>query len=598
MVRVQDTNVRRPFVVRVQEATKVWLTVYRTPLLHRKMMLNQWAANYYSISNSEGHWSANYYAENKTEGHLLNFTDRAISIVVPYLSMNNPKVIVRSKTPKLRPWAYTTELAINHLMTEIKFAKYCLRPAIFNSMFGMGITKTGIMKAEEVEFNGYLHDVGQIYTDVIDDSDYIGDVSARNRENFEIEGHYYYLPTAYAKEFFGSKHADAIKPTHKLHGDESPDNISKPSTLSQDFHTLREWTRFIDIWLPDEETVITILPEGYPHILRTVEYDGPEGGPFDILSYKHFPNSPIPIPPAWGWTSYDTAVNVLANKMRTQAENEKTIITYSADAAEDMKRVAAAGDRESVRVNDVDAMKPMVFPGINPDSYNWIQYLENQFSISGGNLYTMGGRNVQAKTLGQEQMLQSNASRILEDMVVQVHNFTESIMRKWAWRLWTDPLINMPEVKRIPGVVELDVVFDQAAKEGDFQDFAFTIEPYSMQRYSPTLEYQKTIQFLTQWVMPVSQMANQQGVTLDIDVVTKDLARYLNIPNLENWWKSAVPQNTDMGPYQPQQGTVVPKAKNGGIQDGRFGDNDKGSRETNSAQQQSRAFGQSSKPVS
>lgn len=581
---MSDNTVRRPFVSRVQEAIKAWQKINKTPLQHRSMMLDQWASNYYS--------------ETKTEGHLLNLTDRAVSIVVPYLTMNNPKILVRTRIPQLRPWAYTTELAINHLMNEIKFAKYCLRPAIFNSMFGSGITKTGIMKAEEIEFNGYLHDIGQIYTDVIDDSDYIGDVSARNRENFEIEGHLYYLPTDYAKEFFGRRHADAIKPTHKLHGDESPDTISKPGFLSDDFHTLREWTRFVDIWLPDEDVVITILPETYSHILRTVDYGGPEGGPFDVLTYKKFPNSPIPIPPAWGWTDYDTAANVLANKMRTQAENEKTVITYSADAAEAMKQVADAGDRETVQVNDVDSMKPVVFPGINPESYNWIGYIESQFSIGNGNLYTMGGQGSQAKTLGQEQMMQSNASRILEDMVVQVHDFTESIMRKWVWRLWTDPLIQMPEVKRIPGVVDLDVVFDQADKEGDFQDFSFDIEPYSMQRYSPTLEYQKTIQFLTQWVMPISQMASQQGITLDIDVVTKDLSRYLNIPNIDSWWKSAIPQNTDMGPYQPQQGQVQPKAKSGGVQDGRFGDNDKGSRESNLNQQQGRAFGQSSKPVS
>ena len=583
MTRINDPNVHRPFVARVQEAIKVWHKAVKVPLQHRQMMLDQWASN--------------YYAETKTEAHLLNLTDRAVSIIVPYLSMNNPKIMVRSKVPQLRPWAYTTELAINHLMTEIKFAKYCLRPAIFNSMFGMGITKTGIMKAEEAEYNGYLHDIGQIYTDVIDDSDYIGDISARNRENFEIEGHYYYLPTEYAREFFGKIHADYIHATHKLHGDESPDEISKPSSLSQDFHTLREWTRFVDIWLPDEDTVITILPEGYGHILREVECDGPEGGPFDILTYKHFPNSPIPIPPAWGWTDYDTAVNVLANKMRTQAENEKTVIAYSGDAADDMENVAKAGDRETVRVNNVQDMQQVPFGGVNPDSYDWIQYLEAQYSIGNGNLYTMGGRGVQAKTLGQEQMLQSNASRILEDMVVQVHDFTESIMRKWAWRIWSDPLISMPEVKRVPGVVDLDVVFDQAAKEGDFQDFSFSIEPYSMQRYSPTLEYQKTMNFLTQWVLPISQMASQQGVTLDVNEVTKDLSRYLNIPNIDSWWKSAVPQNTDLGPYQPLSGTVVQKAKSGGVQDGRAGDNDKGSREANLGQQQSRAFQQSSKPV-
>jgi len=497
----------------------------------------------------------------------------------------------------MRPWANTIELAVNHLIEETRFAKYCLRPAIFNSMFGMGITKTAIMTAEQVEFGGYLHDIGQVYTDVVDDSDYIGDISARNRENFEIEGHYYYLPTEYARDFFGNKHADSIHATHKLHGDEHPDTISKPGMMSDDFHTLREWTRFIDIWLPDEQVTITILPEDYRHILRTVSYEGPEGGPFDVLAYKNFPNSPIPIPPAWGWADYDTAANILANKMRQQAENEKTVTAYSGEAADDMEAVKNAADRETVMVADVAAMQQLQFGGINPDSYSWMGYLESQFSISGGNLYTVGGRESQAKTLGQEQMLQSNATRILEDMSAQVHEFTESIVRKWIWNFMTDPLMQRHEIKRIPGVVDVDVIFDQAAKEGDFNDFVFEVQPYSMQKYSPTLEYQKTMSFLTGWVIPISQMAAQQGLTLDVGVVNKDLAKYLDVPNIDSWFRSAVPENLGgPGAYQPLQGQIVPKT-GGGVQDGRMGDNSKGSREANLNQQQNRAFQSSSKPV-
>jgi len=574
----------RPFVVRVQDAVKKWQKMMDTPLKHRQAMLEQYASNYYS--------------ETKTEGHLLNLTDRAVSIVVPYLSMANPKIIVRSRIPQMRPLAHTIELAVNHLIEEIRFAEYTLRPAIFNSMFGMGIVKTGIMLAEEVEFMGYLHDIGQVYTDVIDDTDYIGDVSARNRENFEIEGHFYHLPTEFARDFFSKKHADFIQPTHKLHGDEHPNTVAKPGFLSEDFCTLREWTRFMDIWLPDEQVTITILPEGYRHILRTVAYEGPEGSPFDTLSYKCFPGSPVPIPPAWGWTDYDTAANILANKMRQQAENEKTVTAYSGEAAEDMDNVAKAGDRETVRVNDVTAMQQIQFGGINPDSYNWLGFLEHQFSVSGGNLYTIGGRSAQAKTLGQEQMLQSNAARILEDMSGQVHKFTESIVRKWIWNFMSDPLMQRHEIKRIPGVAEVEVVFDQAAKEGDFNDFVFEVQPYSMQKYHPTLEYQKTMSFLTGWVIPIAQMAAQQGLTLDIDTVNRDLARYLDVPNIDSWFRSAVPSNPGgPGPYQPLQGQVNPKT-GGGVQDGRMGDNSKASREANLNQQQNRAFMSSSKPVS
>jgi len=312
-----------------------------------------------------------------------------------------------------------------------------------------------------------------------------------------------------------------------------------------------------------------------------------------VLGYKYFPNSPIPIPPVWSWLDMDTMINILILKMRKQAEAAKKVLAYESHAAKDAERLAGAADNATAKVDNIESVKAFEWGGVNPESYNWVNYIESQFSIQGGNLYTMGGRNVQAETLGQEQMLMSNASRFLDKMVNSVYNFTEKILRKRLWFLWTDPLVSLPEIKRIQGVGEVKVLFDQAAKEGDFYDFNFKVKPYSMQRFNPQMADMKLSQFLTQWILPILPMAMQQGWQLDVNQATEDLAKLKNI-DISGWWKSGVPAQTPgAGTYAPQQGTVKPKSAQG---DDRFGASP-ASREANLQQQQSRAGGKSSKEV-
>lgn len=577
---LKGRDVKKSFVQRLQQAKKSWDKLVEAPLAHRNKMLYNWIAGYTSTGGEKN-------------PHTLNLIDRGIGIVVPYLAMSNPKTMISTEILRLRPSAYTTQLAMNHLLDEIKFSRYTLRPAIFNSMFGSGIVKSGIVRNKQVEIEGYLHDLGQPYSDVVDDSDYIGDVTARNRESFEMEGNIYYMPTEYAKEFFGKKHSDSIRPNYKLE-DRSPEQIVKGGVAQSDYQALRNYTKFVDLWIPDEEIIVTIMPEGYERILRTVEWDGPEGGPYDVLGYKWFPKYSIPKPPVWGWMPFDTAINLLINKMRKQAEREKSFLAYEGSIADEVADIATIEDGGTRRVSNIGAMKEIQLGGVNPENYNWVGYLENQASKTGGNWDVAGGRDVMSKTLGQEQMLMSNATRIIDDMVSQVYEFATSIMRKQAWYLWTDPLIQIPQIKRIPGVGSIEVMFDQAAKEGDFWDYSFNIEPHSMQRFNSEMEYQKMLSYLGQFVFPVAGLAAQQGMQLDVNVMHEDLSRYLGLRGTKGWFKSAVPSGVEMNPYQPQMGTVQ-KGKNKDISDGRTGAGGAASRNANLRQQQQSAYQKSSR---
>jgi len=151
-----------------------------------------------------------------------------------------------------------------------------------------------------------------------------------------------------------------------------------------------------------------------------------------------------------------------------------------------------------------------------------------------------------------------------------VYDLATSIIRKLAWFIWTDPLIQIPVIKRVEGAGEIEVIFDKYAQEGDFWDFNFKLQPYSMQRFNPTIQNQKLMEFLTAWALPVAGMAAQQGTQINIDAATRKIAQYMQL-DISDFWESAVPQDggqVGVGSYQPTEGTLKSSY---GQTDDRFG---------------------------
>jgi hypothetical protein len=167
-------------------------------------------------------------------------------------------------------------------------------------------------------------------------------------------------------------------------------------------------------------------------------------------------------------------------------------------------------------------------------------------------------------------MMQANASRSVDDMTNSVYEFAKNVSKKMVFHFWSDPLISVPQIKRIEGFGDIPVVFDRAARDGEFWDYEFNIEPYSMQRLSPTVEFQRTLSLLTQWIIPTMQVASGQGAQVNIPKATAHLAKMAGLRGFDNWYDTIVPKVAEgMNPYSPTQG----KPKNKDVQDGRTGVN-------------------------
>ena len=556
---LKDKDVKKSFPERLMHGTKAWNKMIEPSLRNRQIMLRALESGYFQAEGRD------------SKSHPINLIERGLSILIPYLVMNNPHILITTKKNEYKPFAQTTELAFNHLMSEIKFASLSLRPVIRDAMFGLGIMKTGLMKAEQVEIFGHLHEIGQVYSDPVDMADYIGDPNANSFEGFEFEGNFYNMELGAAKEMY-PRHADNIHPSSTLHGDNTKygaERITKSSSTMGQFDSLREFVRLADVWIPDENIILTIDPKSN-RILKTTESDSPEGGPYDKLYFSDFPGTSMPIPPVWYWLDMDTAMNTIVNKMRKQAESQKTVLAYEGAAVDDAERIAGAGDRSTIKVSDVKGITNLEWPGIDEQHYNWITYLEGQFSSQANNLNTLGGRNASADTLGQEQMMMANASRSVDDMTNSVYDFAKSVSKKIVFQFWSDPLISVPGIKRIEGFGDIPVIFDRAARDGEFWDYEFNIEPYSMQRLSPTVEFQRTLSLLTQWIIPTMQIAVGQGAQVNVPKATAHLAKMAGLRGFDSWYETAIPKIAEgLNPYTPTQG----KPKNKDVQDGRTGVN-------------------------
>lgn len=581
----KGTGEEQRFEVRVQKLAEAWQKRTEEPLKKRQKLLALWAS---------GFFEAGYGRE-----HLINLIDRGVFTIVPYLVEGNPKILVETKLANCRPWAFTTQLALNFVLDKMNFAESVLIPAAINSMFGAGITRTFTEYDRVISLDDEVIKYGKQVIRVIDDADYIGDVAAKTRDDFIIEGDIYKLPTEYAKDLY-YKYADDISSDCKLSSDYHPEKISN-GEYDINRLSLREYTSFIDLYLYDEGVTITIMPYGKAaKILHTVEEDGPGGSPYDFLGYKFFPGTTYPIPPAWAWHDLDVTMNVLAKTAREQAESQKDILAVTAQNRDFGKKVVTAKNLDVIEASDVkEGINKLSFGGVNPDNYNWMMFAEQSFTKTGASSDVLAGRGSQAPTLGQEQMVFQNASRIVNNMNTRFQGFMTSIVNKLAYKILQDPSEYIPLIHQIPGVGDLPKVFSSADRVGDFYDFVFKITPYSTQRTSPEVLAQKLMGFMTQWVLPTYQFAAQQGAELDVPLVTRILSDYMGFENFNQFYRTAIPHELDgaagymmepMGQQQRPKGPNVGSKKSPGQANDTFGASTP-SREANKNQQQQRTGG-------
>ncbi len=479
-----------------------------------------------------------HYGDNGSEDNQpMPLIEMLVSVYARQLASATPQVMVNTKHEELRASADDLQLAINHLIRdEINLADTLRRVAV-DALIGVGIVKVGLTTSANSESElGYLHDPGQPFADCINLENLVVDMSANCWQDAHYIGDTYRVPLEDVVE-----NPDFNTETRKLLSERATRELTREDNRSEQLQTgddngMSRDEEFVplvalmDLWLPRYNLIVTLPADNLGSStkpLRVVEWHGPEHGPYHILGFEEVPGNLLPLPPATLIEDLHDLSNRLFNKLGRQAERQKTIIGVAAGGDKDAQRVMDAEDGELIPLIDPKNVAEYRFGGMDQGNFGFVVQLRQFASLFGGNLDALGGLSAQSDTVGQDKLLVGNASQRVKDMQDRMVLFTKKLIADLAWYLWEDPLIDLPLVKRVEGTdIAIPFNYTPERREGDFFQYNFSVEPFSMVAQTPTEKATQLVQFITNVLPAILPIMQAQGQTINTEKFFKTLAKY------------------------------------------------------------------------
>lgn len=478
----------------------------------------------------------------------LNLLYNAITTYIPNLVYGDPKTKVRTEFLPYRAYADRLELATNVLAKRCKI-RDTLRMTITDAILLCGWMKTGICSSDQtLDLDGEQHVIGEPYAMRVDPDDMIIDPLARCMEEAIFVGNRFRLP----KQMLIDSGAYPADKVNKLISRYDQAFRSEVSTLSGsqfmfgDSNTDIEYVDLVEIYLPHDKKIVTIpydLSGGSDDVINEVDYDGPDTGPYHQLAFTPVPDNIMPVAPAMVWFDLHMMANRIARKIARQSERMKQIVAYEGSAVEDMQELVDADDGEAVRVDNIDGIKEVNYGGTGEDAYKYMEWCQQKFSEMANNVDLLSGQSASAPTATQAEMLQSNSSVRLSDMQNTIYQFTAKVLGDLAYFLHTDPLINLPLIRRNNGVEE-QVFYTPEMRDGLWLDYNISVQPYSMARQDPNTKLRRILEFATNVIPAAAQSFQMLGPAFNIqgflELVAKEVGieeadQIINNQMLQQW---------------------------------------------------------------
>lgn len=479
----------------------------------------------------------------------LNLIFNAIRVLVPNLVMNFPKHKVKSNVGAYRDYAELLGMALDVQGRTMKI-KDTYRRWVVDAIFTMGILKTGLCESgSAIAFDEYDHiDPGEVYTETVSLDNFVIDPAARRIEEAAFVGDRIRV-SRYQLLDSGLYKNDLIERLPSIGGEaeKGAGQLSMQSINPAEADEIHDSVEVVELWVPQAQAIVTVpaADMALDNYLRVADYYGPDTGSYSYLALTPpLSDNPMPVPPVGIWYDLHVMANRMAYKIMQQAERQKDVVGYRRASADDAQEVVDARDGEAVAMEDPDGVRTFSFGGQQPSNEAHIAQLQTWFNLMSGNTEALGGIRSDANTATQAEILQANGAISLEDMRDIVYSASAEEASKRAWYLHTDPLIEVPLIKRmqVPAkftsggvgpdgvpiqphmlspaeLVDQQVFLTPEAQRGDFLDYQFEIQFKSLSRMDPQHQARATMEFLTKALPSVVQaaaLASQVGVSLSI----------------------------------------------------------------------------------
>ena len=354
------------------------------------------------------------YAEGtntKTQTQYLNMMQQAIETWMITTIPNMPQVQISTSHQSLEPFSKHFQTAVNNLLKEIQFEETA-RKWLLYALFGMGVLKIHLSDSGQVELEGDVAmDPGIPFASVLGIDDFVFDMSAKELRECKWMGDMYRISYDEMLETDFYDRDQILKmglvPTSKTAqvAPERAENVSRGYAVDGD--EFEPMIDLADIYIPSVRKIYTYAVEDRtkftikgPHIAE-MDWDGSELGPYKILSMIDVPENIMPGSLAEQLSAMSRMINNLMRKQARQAYRQKELTFYGASEADNIRRIQAANDGDTVNVNDPKEIAVVKYGGPNQENQMFMGNVIDLFDRMGGNISAMAGLGPQAGTAKQ-----------------------------------------------------------------------------------------------------------------------------------------------------------------------------------------------------
>ncbi len=496
------------------------------------------------------------YGDNRTEKtRYVDLLGMYRGIQGRALLAKAPRVMLSSFDRSLEATVKAEQEWINKEIVDINLGNTLAR-CVDNGLISIGICMVALATPEDASKFAWHIKAGQPFARPIALDNFLVDMNANDFDEVYFIGHRY--RAAYesvmdnkryskkAKEMLSVSHNDR----YNAEGDPKIHNIGKPEYTDYD-----EFEDMVDLWqiyCPHHGCVYTFADHAMTGPVGGTSYNmdveplyeqtwvGVEQGPYHILAYDRIPDNLMPKGPMSRVADLDEAANGIYRKMMRQADRLKEN-TYFRDQDTANRAVKLSDGEAGWAMNAKEEIIKVIQGGIDPGLNLAFREVFERFSMMSDNLITLGGISPQAGTLGQENLLAQQAGGAITSKQQTTALFAKSVIRAFCFYWWNDPE-NVQKIKHdvkdSPGIGITREIHpwtsndhSQMRRDGDMP--LVDIDIYSMRPSSPQQRAMDIIAFATKLYMPMAQLFQQRGITLDVQELAKILGEYQDLPELQ-----------------------------------------------------------------
>jgi hypothetical protein len=497
------------------------------------------------IRDYVGSWYSTSGAKCKTLVNLINQTARIYTVA---LAANNPQAMVSTPTVEMLPFARRFEVNLNKLISDMNLSQ-TFRAIVLDAFFCLGCGVV-MMRDTDTRFHGILEseedvwlDPGEPWLNRVSLDDLILDMPAKELSKMRYCGHRYRAD--YEKVMdepgYDQKVKDKLKPTKRDSDDSvgSTRDIAQDGTASDDDMKDMVWLQ--DIWIAENNQIATMaVDQDLPPLIER-DWTGSQAGPYKFLSLGDVPDNVIPASPAVNLKGMHDLQNRLHRRMEKDSDAHRVVNTYSPAGADDASKIQKAERNSWVRMNNPKDVGQVEVGGIDQRDMALATFLQEEYDRLAGNLQAMGGLGPQAATLGQEELVHGQLSRNVADMRMAVVGFAGDCILDLGRLMWEDQTLEIQSSIPVGNSgIQVDSTWSPDTRLGEFEDYDFRVEPYSMVFKTPEQKLQELFQVLQQ-VATLWPMFQASGATLDAEAIVDEIARLKNRPEFKRFITFAAP---------------------------------------------------------